>query len=138
MQIPEMKTRLKVEVTEQDIANGHRRDPKTCPVGRALTRATPGNFRVLGPVVILGNETRATAAVLLPDFVRNWIADFDRSKPVQPISFDLGTPLPVGCRCAQPGHANARRCSETNADKDGHGSCPLLLSTMDAPRSVNE
>jgi hypothetical protein len=40
-----------------------------------------------------------------------WILDFDGQKPVEPISFELGLPVPVAGQSADHPGANGRRCA---------------------------
>jgi len=82
---------MKIEVTEQDIENGRRGDPKCCAIGRALDRAGVVHFGVMGPAVLIANESRLSTARLLPASVQRWILDFDAGKPVEPFSFELST-----------------------------------------------
>lgn len=84
---------MRIDVTQEDIANGVRLDHRCCPVARAIERATgmqasvdvdrgcnnPSAFVVIGSV----------AAVDLPHSVMWFVKKFDRGGQVEPFSFEL-------------------------------------------------
>ncbi len=128
---------MKITVTQEDIAQGRRCDPNHCPVGRAVSRIGVRHYCVTETAVIIKGDCPSATALLLPDMVRNWIVNFDEQKPVEPISFELGLPVPVACGCTErapaqrphnPGHrcqaalAAARCC---RARVNGHRSLSL-------------
>lgn len=93
-----MKGRMKtfsVDVTQEDIDNGKRRQPRFCPVALALNRALKGKVDAYVSVVtatlifrrflIPDKKTR----IILPKHVRSFILGFDNREPVSPISFTV-------------------------------------------------
>ena len=107
---------MKVTVTEQDITTGHQFDQDQCAVARALSRAGVAHLGVMGPSVMICDESGRMIPVALPPPVRHWILDFDSGKHVGPISFDFGAPplppppeleeMPLA-RTAQPGRGES-------------------------------
>ena len=100
---------MKIKVTREDIEKGERRDPHSCPVGRAVSRAGIIHCCVTESAVIVPDGGPSPTALLLPDVVQSWILDFDAQKPVQPISFEVGLPVPVVCNCS--GHEQPNGCA---------------------------
>jgi hypothetical protein len=96
---------MKIEVTQQDIDNGRRCDPDCCPIGRALSRAGVSHYGVVGAAVMIEDAAHTARPLPLPSEVRNWIVEFDGSRPVEPITFNL--PLP-GEKKVKNGHTNSR------------------------------
>ena len=78
-----------ITVTRQDIEAGRRCDPDCCPVARAISRAGIDHFGVVGASVMVVDGRQRAASLPLPSEVKNWILDFDGSRPVEPISFEL-------------------------------------------------
>jgi hypothetical protein len=108
---------MKITVTREDIQNGRRHNPSGCPVGLAIQRAGVPYCCVTGGAVVMRHEHRGTTALLLPEAVQNWIADFDQARSVEPISFELGLPVSARCDGFHKGGAGHQRCSQHN----GHG-----------------
>ena len=76
---------IKVEVTAKDIANGKRMQFLTCPVARAIRRATGKKWWV---------RTKSTHcndgnSVMLSAKVCKWISRFDGGHAVNPFSFTI-------------------------------------------------
>jgi hypothetical protein len=82
-----------VDVTAEDIAQGHAASCRACPIALAL-------HRLVGPdveVIVFGawvrlQQGRQTRKVRLPRAVGAWIAHFDLGLPVHPVSFPLEIP----------------------------------------------
>ncbi len=83
---------MKITVTKQDIENGRRCDPDCCPVGRALSRAGVLHLGVVGAAVMVADGPGHAVSLPLPGAVESWILDFDGSRPVEPMSFELALP----------------------------------------------
>lgn len=86
---------MKIEITESDITNGKASHPQECPLGRALARMGLKNFAVTGICIVLGATGAPKRALLLPEAVEDWIFDFDEARPVKPITFEVGLPIPA-------------------------------------------
>ncbi len=86
---------MKIIVTTDDITGGRRGDPLRCPVGLAVSRAGFSQCYLTRSAVIIRNRGRAATALLLPEAVQHWILAYEERRPVEPITFDLGHPLPV-------------------------------------------
>lgn len=71
-----------VVVTDQDILTAQRGNPADCPVARAASRAfgrpMRANYSAIGDGKCIS---------LLPDFVSNWIMNYDAGNPVPRIWF---------------------------------------------------
>jgi hypothetical protein len=80
---------MKIMVTREDIEGGRRYDPVRCPVARALRRAGMVFFTVMESAVRLRDEDEHGGLLVLPGSVQNWIRDFDRGEPVEPMHFEL-------------------------------------------------
>ncbi len=53
------------------------------------------------------DENQHATGLPLPSEVRDWILDFDGSRPVEPFSFEL--PLPAEKRNGKVGHASRKQ-----------------------------
>jgi hypothetical protein len=118
---------MKICVTKEDIEQGHPQDPNACPIGRAVQRAGLKDYCVTASAIVVADQSQHPAALLLPESVQNWIADFDRAKPVSPITFELGLPVPAVCRCARfhgPRHSGCPQ-REKHAPAQGRVRCPM-------------
>lgn len=80
---------MKIIVTRDDIESGRRYDPVRCPVARALRRAGMVFFTVMESAVRLRDEDEHGGLLVLPSPVQDWIRDFDRGEPVEPMHFEL-------------------------------------------------
>jgi hypothetical protein len=80
-----------VRVTQSDIDNGVRENPVSCPVARAIARATGKRVDFVGPV----SGVSFVQDVYIPwgdaesEKIRGFIVDFDNGDPVRPIEFEL-------------------------------------------------
>ena len=83
---------MKITVTKAEIESGHRHDPERCPVAQALNRAGILHFGVMLASVVVADGNGHVAGLALPAKVTDWILDFDSSRPVGPISFELTVP----------------------------------------------
>jgi hypothetical protein len=122
---------MKISVTKDDIEKGQPRNPNACPIGRAIQRAGLQDYCVTGSAIIVADQRHQTSALLLPEAVQHWIADFDKAKPVGPISFELGLPVPALCECAGENGAKRLRCPhpEKRAGKTG-ARCPIQSAAV--------
>lgn len=82
--------RIRIDVTEEDIQAGRRRNGLQCPLALALQRG-------LGRMVVVNyaSYSRPCPGVAEPDYrylpsdVVRWRIDFDAGKPVSPFSFEI-------------------------------------------------
>jgi hypothetical protein len=127
--VPE-PTAMKISVTKDDIEKGQPRNPNACPIGRAIERAGLQDYCVTGTAIVVADTRQQTSALLLPEAVQQWISDFDKAKPVGPISFELGLPVPALCNCNGSKEAKRLKCahSQKQAGKAG-GRCPMQSMT---------
>jgi len=87
--------KLRVDVTQEDIANGRKRNPSACMVARAINRASEGMLQAqvcyehgwLGPEL-----DGASVKLPLKDSVKQLVVMFDQGMVVQPFSFELELP----------------------------------------------
>ena len=77
-----------IEVTENDIKNGKAGDATQRPVATAIKRHT-GIRNVVAWTSICINSRKA---IKTPRALHEWMHDFDRRKPVEPICFELEIP----------------------------------------------
>ncbi len=80
---------MRIDVTAEDIQSGQRCDINCCPVGRALRRAGVPHEAVMGGALLVEAPGGRLDFRLLPREVGNWLLEFDRGRPVQPMSFEL-------------------------------------------------
>jgi hypothetical protein len=117
---------MRIDVTRDDIQQGQRQNPKGCPVGRALDRAGVSHCGVTGLAVIMKDNRNIATALLLPEVVQNWIADFHQGKSVEPIAFDLGRPVPATCGCVRKNGVKRNGSSEgLGRPAATNGTCPV-------------
>jgi hypothetical protein len=83
--------RIKVTVTEDDIANGVAKDGSRCPVGLACKRADIDDpcFENPGLEYWAGYKH---LTVKLPKAAREFADAFDAGRPVQPFEFEIELP----------------------------------------------
>lgn len=67
----------RVDVTQDDIAQGVRGDARKCPIAHAWNRATNGGLNLFLP----------TAS--LPLVAQQFMSNFDAGWPVSPITFEM-------------------------------------------------
>lgn len=87
-------TYLTVNVTSDDIKNGARKDPRCCPIARAVNRTLDIEDGVeVYEFYIQTDDYMDThigllySTFLMPDVARQFIRDFDNSMPVEPFEF---------------------------------------------------
>lgn len=80
---------MKIRVTKKDIEQGKLMNELFCPVALAIKRATGVLWKV-NPQAI----TRWGRKIALPYSVESFIDQFDRSKEVQPFTFNIRFPAP--------------------------------------------
>lgn len=88
---------MKISVSDEDIRNGRRNSRSECPVGLAIKRNGILHCCVTAAAVVVRDQHQRVTALLLPDPVRSWVEDFHQAKPVKPIHFELGLPVPAVC-----------------------------------------
>lgn len=76
---------MRVQVTQDDIAHGTRKNACKCPVARALMRQTANSFWSVSPSRMSCDNRHYTS----PKSVVQFIHDFDRGRPVKPFEFEL-------------------------------------------------
>jgi hypothetical protein len=89
--------RYKIDVLKTDIKKGKRREPRSCPVARAVCRTLRSqlkNFEGVsvygGPSGIALNTTDDVSETIdAPIRASRFISKFDKGKPVKPFSFYL-------------------------------------------------
>jgi hypothetical protein len=84
-----------VQVTADDISQGHRYDLADCPIARAVKRAGfIDKISVTGLSIYLLSQCHWTVrtSAIIPNFIQDWIIDFDRKFDVDPIEFDIDAP----------------------------------------------
>ena len=81
---------MKIQITQQAIDNGMRDHAFGCPIALVLQQEFAYEISVSGEWIWIGKDYyRGTPEV------RCWISDFDRGKPVKPITIELViTPVP--------------------------------------------
>ena len=80
---------IPIEITQQDIDTGKRRNSANCAIALALKREFAYDMNVLGLVgdlIQIGKDGYQA----MPEVIR-WVADFDRGRPVKPITLELET-----------------------------------------------
>lgn len=82
--------RVQVEVTQEDIVNGQRRVPTSCPVALACRREL-GNVRISVTAYYIRVNT-GFPVLEIPETVKAFVRDFDGFRPVEPIKFTLEVP----------------------------------------------
>ena len=85
---------ITIQVTQDDIDKGERKQRCRCPVWRAINRAAPYLDRL--QVIYLYATCRAPAGdsrvIQLPEVASNFIHCFDGGLPGSPLAFDLDVP----------------------------------------------
>jgi len=79
--------KIRVEVTEEDIAKGIRENCRLCPIARAIKRLGHEEVAVMGDSIEIG-----TVDFEAPPEVDAFVEAFDAFRPVQPFAFDLEIP----------------------------------------------
>ena len=75
--------RIKVSVTQQDIDNGRRQDPFSCPIALSLRRAFGAEqIRIESHRIIIGNQEYRPSKRM-----KTFIHKFDSGKSVEPQTF---------------------------------------------------
>jgi hypothetical protein len=87
-----MKT-VTIEVTQEDIEKGQRKDGCNCPIAKAIKRAIPGCcVSVATRWVVLSINGEFCGDSFLPEKALKFIADFDNFNPISPFTFQLEVP----------------------------------------------
>ncbi len=73
----------KIQITQQDIDNGRKDHVAGCPIALGLNQEFAYEISVSGWICIGKDYYQATPEL------RRWIYDFDRDKPVKPITIEL-------------------------------------------------
>ena len=75
---------MRIEITQQDIDNGRKGYTRGCAIALGLKHDFAYELSVSRGWIWIGKDYYQTT----PE-VRRWIADFDRGKPVKPITIEL-------------------------------------------------
>ena len=78
---------MTIEVTQNDIDNGKRRDCYRCPIAHAINRAMGTHLAADVQETVVELPGREEAC--LPDQAISFIEDFDAKIAVQPFTFEL-------------------------------------------------
>lgn len=78
---------MRIDVTGDDIQNGHRAGCYDCPVALAIERATGEEAHVFGSTVMLNGDSRRTYR--LPNVALARIDAYDGGRSMEPFSFEL-------------------------------------------------
>ena len=73
----------KIQITQQDIDKGIRRNASNCAIAVGLKQEFAYDVSVTSVIRIGNDDYQAT-----PEVIR-WFANFDRGKPVKPITIEL-------------------------------------------------
>jgi hypothetical protein len=76
---------MQIEVTQEDIDRGKKRDALCCPIALAMARATGRSWAIGCGVAV----DEADTEVHLPEIAFRFESLFDFGKPVQPLSFEV-------------------------------------------------
>ncbi|AXN53496.1 hypothetical protein HOT81_gp079 [Gordonia phage Fryberger] len=80
---------MRIEVTRDDIANGHRASAFGCPIALAARRAFPGtNITVTTGRLVVEDKYECTTYVL-PYDAKEFIRSFDGFRPVLPFVLEV-------------------------------------------------
>jgi len=82
-----MSRTVRIEVTEEQIAEGNRGDPCRCPVAKAIAKAIPGCGPAVNTLVI--HFSCDGSRISTPQVVKDFVNDFDHGHPVKPFEFPL-------------------------------------------------
>lgn len=82
---------FKIDVTEQDIQNGIKKDCNKCPIALATVRVLPPNYThiVVECDKIEASNRGVNCYFNLPHKARDFIERFDTDNIVSPISFEI-------------------------------------------------
>jgi hypothetical protein len=86
--------KIKIEVTQDDINKGERGNARFCPIARACSRIIPNSSKpsIAGGRWNYVNVNNIERRFNVPDFVNDFINDYDLNNPVTPIEFDIDIP----------------------------------------------
>jgi len=87
--------RVKVEVTAEDIASGDPQECSSCPIARAMNRATPGRKWLVDDRFAGYHVCGRITDFPMPDSAREFISRFDRGAAVEPFAFEIDLDAPV-------------------------------------------
>lgn len=80
--------RVRIDVTQEDIACGCRGNGLACPVGRAAQRALADNTVFAGPALLWVGDVK----ISMPGEARKAIAVFDDTGRMDPFTFEVEVP----------------------------------------------
>jgi hypothetical protein len=87
-----------IQVAQEDIDSGQRRDACDCPVWRAIARALPwltaeGRYFAVGPLgVTFSGYAEYVSRAHLPSIAEQFMGRFDEDVAVEPLEFELAIP----------------------------------------------
>lgn len=87
-----MTKKIRVEVVDEDIREGERLSIRSCPIARAICRASglsSEDISVTPTEVHFYVGVSGIATSSLPEAARMFVWNFDKGNPVRPITFDL-------------------------------------------------
>lgn len=79
---------MKIDVTWEDINNGHRADHCNCPIALAASRAF--GFPITATYGGLWKDVITPLGTFHQE-IQDWMYNFDLGKPVDPISFEISS-----------------------------------------------
>jgi len=85
---------MKIEVTQEHINKGKRKNCYRCPVALAIESAIPDSWVSVGWQTITVDKDQQYATQRTPTAVTEFINKFDRRKKVEPFEFVL-QPMPI-------------------------------------------
>lgn len=80
---------LTVDVTQEDINHGERGNCNSCPVARAIQRASGHECRAGGSQITIKPENGRNLYLVTPEAAWRFMYDFDMGRKVEPFSFTL-------------------------------------------------
>lgn len=82
--VKRLPKKIKVTVTKEDIRRGIREDPESCPIARAVRRATGRRFVAVDEAITFDSTREVYNLTPQAD---QFINDFDRGDNVKPFKF---------------------------------------------------
>ena len=128
---PVERKRVKVEVTEEDIAKAHRNDSYKCVVAQAIARIVPDATRIeVDTQTIRFTSKGARLVYLTPYAVQGYVVAFDAGEEIEPFDFNLREPMPVRRRVKTEEGKAALRAATKARTETKKAVCP---APSDAP-----
>ena len=80
---------MKINVTDNHIINGKRRDPKQCPIALAVNTNPDCFMASVSDTILTFLQDRHLWRANIPRHAQRWIERFDLNQPVKPMSFNI-------------------------------------------------